>query len=98
MDRERGRAQDAVRLERDLLTTLMDTIPDSIYFKDCDGRFIRINRAMADRFGLREPAGAVGRSDFDFFTDEHASQACADERAVIESGQPVIGKDEKGEA
>jgi two-component system sensor histidine kinase/response regulator len=95
MDRERGRAEDAVRLERDLLTTLMDTIPDSIYFKDSDGRFIRINRAMADRFGLREPAGAVGKTDFDFFTEEHASQACADERAVIESGQPVIGKDEK---
>ena len=52
----------------------MDTVPDSIYFKDVEGRFIRVNRALADRFGLGDPALAVGKTDFDFFTEEHARE------------------------
>jgi PAS domain S-box-containing protein len=92
---KRKQAEEAVRQERQLLTTLMDTIPDSIYFKDIDCRFIRINRAMADRSGLADPAEAAGKTDFDIFTEEHAAEAAADERAVIESGHPLVGKEEK---
>jgi two-component system sensor histidine kinase/response regulator len=63
------------RLEREifLLQTLMDNVPDSIYFKDRDSRFTRINRYAAERFGIADPAQAVGRTDFDYFTDEHAA-------------------------
>ena len=61
-----------------LLETLMDTLPDSIYFKDRQSRFTRINRYAAQRFGLGDPGQAIGRSDFDYFTDEHAAQAFRD--------------------
>ena len=69
---KRKQAEEAVLQERYLLRTLMDTVPDSIYFKDAAGRFIRISKALAKRFGLSDPALAVGKTDFDFFTEEHA--------------------------
>ncbi len=91
----RKQAEEAVQRERHLLHSLMDTVPDSIYFKDPEGRFVRINRALAERFGLGDPAEAVGRTDFDFFPEEHARQTWKDEQSIIQSGQPVLGKEEK---
>ena len=81
--------------EGDLLHTLMENTRDHIYFKDTESRFIRINRSLADRFGLKNPADAVHKTDFDFFTREHAQQAYQDEQNVIESGKPIEGKQEK---
>ena len=81
--------------EGDLLHTLMEHTPDHIYFKDTESRFIRINRSLADRFGLKNPADAVEKTDFDFFTREHAQQAYQDEQTVIESGKPIEGLQER---
>lgn len=81
--------------EADLLHTLMDNTPDHIYFKDTESRFIRINRSLADRFGLKNPVEAVHKTDFDFFTREHAQQAYQDEQDVIESGKPIEAKQER---
>ena len=78
-----------------LLETLMDTIPDSIYFKDLESRFTRINRYTAVRFKLPDPADAIGKTDFDFFTVEHAEKAFRDEQEIIRSGQPVVAVEEK---
>lgn len=79
----------------DLLHTLMDNTPDHIYFKDTESRFIRINRSLAERFGLKNPAEAFLKTDFDFFTREHAQQAYQDEQDVIKSGEPIEAKQEK---
>jgi PAS domain S-box-containing protein len=73
----------------------MDNVPDSIYFKDKDSRFIRVNRALADRLGLASPGDAVGKSDADFFSAEHAEAALADEREVIRFGEPLMNVEEK---
>ena len=81
--------------EGDLFHTLMENTPDHIYFKDTESRFIRINRSLAESFGLENPADAVDKTDFDFFTREHAQQAYQDEQNVIESGKPIEGKQEK---
>jgi PAS domain S-box-containing protein len=92
---ERKRAEDAVTHERCLLRTLMDNLPDNIYFKDTASRFVHINKALADAFGLSDPAEAVGKTDFDFFTEEHARPALADEQEIIRRGRPVVGKEQK---
>jgi two-component system, sensor histidine kinase and response regulator len=92
---ERKRAEAALIEERHLLRTLMDNVPDTIYFKDRESRFTRINKALAKSFGLSDPARAVGKTDFDFFAGEHAEQAYADEQEIIGTGQPVLGKEEK---
>jgi len=78
-----------------LLETLMDNVPDAIYFKDRQSRFTRVNRYQAARFGIASPALAVGRTDFDFFTNEHAAQALRDEQEIIRTGQPLVNVEEK---
>jgi PAS domain S-box-containing protein len=91
----RKQAEAELMEERHLLRTLMDNLPDVIYFKDLASRFTRINRSLARAFGLDDPAQAVGKTDFDFFTGEHAQQAFADEQEIIGTGQAMLGKEEK---
>ena len=78
-----------------LLNALMENSPDTIYFKDNSSRFIRVNKAQADLLGLNSPEDAVGKSDFDFFTHEHAREAFEDERRIIESRKLVVDKVER---
>jgi PAS domain S-box-containing protein len=92
---ERRRAEEALSQERHLLHALMDNLPDNIYFKDAASRFLRINKALTTSFGLSDPAQAVGKTDFDFFTEEHARPAYADEQEILRTGQPLVGKEEK---
>src|SRR5262249_10866444 len=92
---ERKSTEQALVQERYLLHTLMDNLPDNIYFKDAASRFVRINKALTTSFGLSAPAQALGKTDFDFFTEEHARLASADEQEIMRTGQPVVGKEEK---
>jgi PAS domain S-box-containing protein len=92
---ERRRAEEALSQERCLLHALMDNLPDSIYFKDTASRFLRINKALTTSFGLSDPAQALGKTDFDFFTEEHACPAFADEQEIIQTGKPLVGKEER---
>jgi len=55
-------AEDAIFRERYLLNSLMDSVPDPIYFKDRDDRFVRVNRAMAERLGVEHADLACGRT------------------------------------
>ncbi len=77
------------------LRSLMDTIPDSIYFKDQDSRFIRANQALARWVGVGDPCELLGKTDFDLFTEEHAREAYEDEQAILRTGRPLVGKEEK---
>jgi two-component system sensor histidine kinase/response regulator len=79
----------------DLLEVLMDNLPEAIYFKDTASRFIQVSRSLARRFNLSNPDDARGRTDFDFFGEEHARQAYQNEQEMIASGQPVIDLEEK---
>jgi PAS domain S-box-containing protein len=92
---EREKAEAALEHERYLLHALMDNLPHNIYFKDTQSRFIRINRALSRCFGLTDASEALGKTDFDYFTEEHAQQAMADEQEIIRSGQPLLDKEEK---
>jgi two-component system cell cycle sensor histidine kinase/response regulator CckA len=81
--------------EQFLLDTLMSYGLDGIYFKDTQSRFLRINQALAARFGLADPAQAIGKSDRDFFDEAFARQTRADEEQVMRTGQPLVGKAEQ---
>jgi PAS domain S-box-containing protein len=86
---ERVQAEEALANEKYLIYSLMNTLPDHIYFKDLSSRFIRINKAQAQFFGLSDPSQAIGKKDSDFFTDEHAQQAYEDEQKIIQTGHSL---------
>ena len=89
---ERARAETQLARERELLQTLLENIPDRIYFKDRQSRFTLINRALTALFGLKSPEQAYGKTDADFYGQEHAGDALGDERHVMETGEPLLGK------
>ncbi len=91
----RKQAEDALEQEQSLLKAFMDNTTDHIYFKDKESRFIRINKAQTNLFRLSDAREAIGRTDAEFFTKEHAQQAYADEQDVIRSGIPMAAKEEK---
>ena len=92
---ERKRAEEALTYERNLLKALMDNIPDHLYFKDKESRFLRISRSQASIFGIDDPSQAVGKTDFDFFAEEHARPAFEDEQKIVKSGIAIVGLEEK---
>ena len=91
---QRKQAEAELAHERELLRSLLDSSPDHIYFKDRQSRFIRASRELAGRFGVT-PEAMVGKSDFDFFQEEHARPAYEDEQEIIRTGNPVLGKVER---
>ncbi|CAN5294541.1 hypothetical protein BH23BAC3_BH23BAC3_26340 [soil metagenome] len=81
-----------------LLNLIMDRLPYSIYFKDRKSRFIKISRDCADKFGLSTPGEAIGKTDLDFFDEDHAQQAITDEKNILNTGEPIVGKlEEEGQ-
>ena len=92
---ERSQMENALARERFLLKTLMDNLPDHIYFKDRESRFIAVNRAMAALFGLEDPADVLGKTDADLFAPEHAQAALRDEQEILRTGQPLVNMEEK---
>jgi PAS domain S-box-containing protein len=86
---ERRQAEDALKYERDLLQTFLDNIPDSVYFKDTQSRFMRINSAQARMLGISSPAEAIAKTDLDFQPAELAQVFIEEERKIVETGEPL---------
>ena len=91
---QRG-ADTALLPERYLLATMMENLTDLIYFKDRNSRFTAVNRLFLRRAGLSEQSEIIGKTDRDLYSEEHASAALADEQRIIETGQPMVGIEEK---
>ncbi|XHR26934.1 MAG: SpoIIE family protein phosphatase [Chthoniobacteraceae bacterium] len=81
--------------EQDLFAFLLETIPDEIYFKDRQGRFMRLSDEVARKFGVSGTEEVIGKSDYDFLPKAFADEAAADERRIMETGCPMVGKIEK---
>jgi PAS domain S-box-containing protein len=82
--------EEALLEEQYLLNAFMDNTPDKIYFKDLESRFTRVNKAQALFLNGGNMSGIIGKTDFDFFSDEHARQAFDDEQTIIRTGNPII--------
>jgi len=87
--------------ERNLLRTLMDNLPDYIFVKDRQSRFITTNLAHVATLGANGLDNVIGKTDFDFFPREAAEKYYEDEQRVMDSGDPLLNrtepvKDEQG--
>lgn len=81
--------------DEDMLHALLETLPSQVYFKNITGRYLRISRVKADKHGLTDPRDSIGKTDFDYYTAEHAAPAFQDEKRIMMTGQPVIDLEEK---
>jgi two-component system, sensor histidine kinase and response regulator len=86
----KGRRQKHLEHEKNLMQSLIDNIPDTIYFKDLDSKFTRINKAQAKLLGVKHPDDVIGKSDFDFF--KHAQQAYDTEQEIIRTRIPIMNQ------
>ena len=88
--REDGEA--VLRQELNLMRAIMEDSPYPIYFKDRQGRFLRRSRANGRPLGgywdNLDVEDVIGKTDFDFFTEDHARQAYEDEQEIIRTGIP----------
>lgn len=91
----RERAQADLEWEKVLLDGLMDAIPDTIYFKDDQGRYLRINRAQAQLSKLSSPEEAIGRTASDFFQPEQVQVYRKEEQHVIATGEALVDREER---
>jgi len=87
--------QRALEEQAFFLRTLLDNIPDNIYFKDEQSRFRSISRYCARKHGASDPADMTGKTDFDYFAGEHAEQAFRDEQEIMRTGVPKVNIEEK---
>jgi PAS domain S-box-containing protein len=81
--------------ETELHNYFMDYLPDSIYFKDLDSKFINANNATLVKMGLKSLDELLGKTDYNIFSDEHAIIAKRDEENIIKNRTSIINKIEK---
>ena len=92
---ERKRMEETLVHERSVLRTLMDNLPDNIFVKDTESRFVICNLADARLLRAKTPDEVVGKTDFDLFPRELAASYYDDEQEVIRSGQPLLNREER---
>lgn len=90
----RQQAEQLLAEERNLLRTLIDHIPDYIYAKDSDCRFILNNQAHLGILGATQQDEVLGQTDFDRFPKELAEQYYADEQQILQFGEGFLNKEE----
>jgi PAS domain S-box-containing protein len=81
--------------EAELLHVLLEQLPDAMYFKDAEGRYVRINRTLAGWYGLKDPADAVGKTEADFFSPGLAKASAQAEEEILKTGLPQVDVEEK---
>ncbi|MDX6503305.1 MAG: hypothetical protein QOE29_430 [Gaiellaceae bacterium] len=92
---EAGALEAELRRERQLIEIFLHSTPDFVYFKDRESRFVRISSALAHWYRLESSAAAIGKSDFDFYPAAIAERTHADEQAIMDTEEPLVGLEEQ---
>ena len=88
------KAARAAANERLSLQALIDKLPDNLWVKDVNSRFVIANQVTADRIGVAGPQDLIGKTDFELLPMELAQKFYADEQQIVRSGQPMIDMEE----
>ena len=95
----RGDGKDTDALDtraRMILDVLINSIPDRVYVKDRESRFLLLNRALLRQLGVDREEDAIGKTDADFFPADLAKTYREDEARVINTGRAVVNKEDAG--
>jgi PAS domain S-box-containing protein len=90
-----SKTQSELEQEKSLMDSLLYNLPDGVYFKDLESKFIKVSQSMCQLFNLEKPEDLYGKSDFDFFDEDHALPAYKAEQEIIKTRKPVVGLVEK---
>lgn len=83
-------AQEELEKESNLLRNLLENFPAFIYFKDREGRYIKVSKS----YQMIHPVDTLGKTDFDLYPEDQARRAVEDDKRVMEMGEPPINKEE----
>jgi PAS domain S-box-containing protein len=86
-------AEESMASERNLLRLLLDSLPDAVWVKDTEGRYLLANLAHARALGATGPEQVAGKTDLDYLSPEVADSGPADERVLIQSGRPPLNRE-----
>ena len=82
---KRKTAEAELEEERAQIDLLLESVPVNVYLKDRESRFLRANKATADRMGAESVEALIGKTDHDFFGSEHANEARETELRIMET-------------
>ncbi len=82
-------------IDRALVSAFLANVPDNVYFKDRNSRFLAVSASMLRFLGRTTQSEVIGRTDYDFFSADHADPAFADEQLILGTGRGIVGKMEK---
>ncbi len=91
---ERKKAEQELFESQSMLRTILDNIPQRVFWKDRTSTYLGCNRAFANDAGFADPQSVVGKTDHDASWRKQAEAYRADDRRVMESGQPRLNKEE----
>jgi PAS domain S-box-containing protein len=80
--------------ERRILRALIDNIPDFMYVKDKQGRFLLANESLARAVGMQASVHMLGKTDFDLFAEPLAKQSHENDLELLKTGAPVHEREE----
>jgi len=88
--------------QHNILRALIDSVPDLIYVKDTQSRFLIANQPVATEVGAKStgtksqrpkaPQDLIGKSDADFYAPEVAAVFYADEQRIVRTGEPILNQ------
>jgi PAS domain S-box-containing protein len=88
--------KERITKEHSLLRTLIDNIPDRIYFKDEKARFITGNKKLANILKADSIENLIGKTDYEFYPKEMADKFYEDDMEVIRTGKAIINREQTG--
>lgn len=90
----RKQAEDEVRESRNLLRSVLDTIPVNVFWKDQNGVYLGLNQRFAETLKLANPETIVGKTDYDLVSADEAHMYQVLDCKVMETGIPLLNVEE----
>lgn len=87
---ERQQIEEKLEAERNLLQTLIDTIPDQIYIKDLQHQFVLTNRATVNALGGSTHQDILGKAETAFAPPNGIMVTRDQEDLILQTGQPLV--------